>query len=145
MKGTDTEPELPDSYLIDTCGWIEYLSDSTLSDSFSPFIESATPDRCFTPTMIIYEVYKRITSVYNEEEAMKAVAHIKNCTSVLDMTESIAISAADLSLKHRIPMADSIILATAKSKGASIITSDTDFKELENVHYFDKTKGSLKQ
>jgi predicted nucleic acid-binding protein len=118
----------------------EYLSDGSLADSFSPFIESATPDRCITPTIVVYEVYKRIASVYNDEEALKAVAHIKICTSVSDMTESIAISAADLSLKHRIPMADSIILATANSRGATTITSDSDFKELENVIFFSRSE-----
>ncbi|MEA3559445.1 MAG: PIN domain-containing protein, partial [Candidatus Thermoplasmatota archaeon] len=63
--------------IIDSCGWIEFFSDGPLASKFEKIIMKAGPDNFFTPTIVIYEVFKKIRSKYSEEEALKAIAHIK--------------------------------------------------------------------
>ncbi len=137
MKGTEMLSEIK-HYIIDSCGWIEYLSDGPLADSFSRYIEQATPKEYFTPSIVIYEVYKRLRTIYSEEEAMKAIAHIKYLTTIIDMTESIALKAADLSFERKIPMADSIILASSLMTDSTIVTCDSDFKDMDGIILFAK-------
>lgn len=86
-----------------------------------------------TPTIVIYEVYKKIKRDRTEEEALMAVSLMKK-TAVTSLEESIALLAADLSLKYHLPMAaDAMVYATAVENNAQLITSDAHFKDLEKV------------
>ncbi len=80
----------------------------------------------------MYEVYKWIKRERSEEEATAAVATMKK-TNVVDLTEEIALTASDLSLTHRLAMADAILLATARTHNAELITTDSDFAGIEGV------------
>ena len=132
-KKIDSKSKNTDKFLIDSCGWIEYLSEGKSVKEFAKHIEKATPKNYIAPTIVLYEVYKRIRSVYNEEKAMEAIAHIKYSTNVIDFSDDLAISAAEISLEQKIPMADAIILSTAKNYDAMIITNDSHFKGMNNV------------
>ena len=81
---------------------------------------------------MIYEVYKKIKRDRTEEEALLAVSLMKK-TAVTSLEESIALLAADLSLKYHLPMADAMVYATAVENDAQLITSDAHFKDLERV------------
>ncbi|MCD6266663.1 MAG: type II toxin-antitoxin system VapC family toxin [Deltaproteobacteria bacterium] len=88
-------------------------------------------------TVTIYEVFKVVLRESNENEALQAAAAMRK-GRVVDLTASMAISASRISLEHKIPMADSIILATAKEFKAVIWTQDSDFKNMADVKYFSK-------
>ena len=120
-------------FIIDSYGWIEYFSEGKSAKKYAGYIENAKPQNFISPTIILYEVYKKILSVYNEEKAMEAAAHIKFATKLIDLSDNLAISAAEISLKHKLPMADAIILTTAKNNNAKVITSDNHFKGLDSV------------
>ncbi len=116
--------------LVDSSGWIEFFTDGPLSAEYSKYLKDLT--RIVTPTIVLYEVYKKIKRERTEEDALFAVSLI-NRTSVIPLSESIALLAADLSLKHSLPMADAIVYATALEKNCKVVTSDTHFKGFDRV------------
>jgi len=116
--------------LVDSSGWIEFFTGGPLADEYARHLKD--PDRVVTPTIVLYEVYKKIKRERTEEEALSAVS-LMNRTKVVDLTESTALFAADLSLKHSLPMADAIVYATALEADCKVITSDAHFRELDRV------------
>jgi len=117
-------------FLIDSSGWIEFFTNGPLASGYSKYLKDFT--KIITPTIVLYEVYKKIKKERTEEDALLAVSLI-NKTSIMQLSESIALSAADLSLKYSLPMTDAIVYATALEKDCKVITSDTHFKGLERV------------
>ena len=93
-----------------------------------------------TPTVAIYEVYKWVKRERTEEEAVEAVATMKK-TRIVDLTEELALSAADLSLAHKLAMADSMMLAVARAHGAELFTTDSAFKGIPGVTVFSKKRS----
>jgi predicted nucleic acid-binding protein len=126
-----------DRFIIDSYGWIEYFGDGKLSNRYAKYIENCDPATHFTPSIILYEVYKKIRSSYNEEDAINAVMHIKNYTTIVDMDTGIAIKGAEVSINKKLPMADALIKATSDVFHAKIITSDPHFKRLDNVMFIE--------
>lgn len=118
--------------IIDSSGWLEYFADGPNAEFFAPGIENV--EELFVPTISIYEVFKRILQQRSENEAIQAVVAMQQ-GKVIDLDTTIAISAAKLSIELKIPMADSIILATGREYNAVIWTQDADFEELEGVQY----------
>ena len=116
--------------LVDSSGWIEFFTGGPLADEYARHLKD--PDRVVTPTIVLYEVYKKIKRDRTEEEALSAVS-LMNRTKVVDLTESTALFAADLSLKHSLPMADAIVYATALEADCKVITGDAHFRELDRV------------
>lgn len=90
-----------------------------------------------TPTIVIYEVYKYAKRLRSEEDAVDAVAAMQK-TRVIPLSDELALVAADLSLAHKLPMADAIVLATAQAHDAELVTSDSDFAGLPGVIYISK-------
>ena len=93
--------------------------------------------KLIVPTVTIYEVFKVILRESCENDALHAVVAMRKGTLV-DLTPPLAIVASRLSLKHNLPMADSIILATAQEFNTILWTQDSDFKNISNVKYFPK-------
>jgi len=120
--------------LIDSYGWIEYFADGPLADEYERYIEKAGPENTVTPTIVVYEVYRKIKKAMGEEKALEAFAAISQ-TRIVELDESLSLEAADVSLKTGLGMADSIIVATSKAYNAEIITSDKHLKEKEGVKY----------
>jgi len=85
----------------------------------------------------VYEVFKVVLRESSENEALQAVMAMQK-GKVVDLSVPLAIAASRLSLEHQLPMADSIILATAQEFKAIIWTQDSDFKTIGNVRYFPK-------
>lgn len=121
--------------IVDSSGWLAYFADEPNTRHFmTPLNDSAS---LVVPTVTIYEVFKVILRESGENDALQAVVAMRNGT-VVDLTEPLAIAASRLSLEHNLPMADSIILATAREFNATLWTQDADFKNIKNVKYFPK-------
>jgi toxin FitB len=116
--------------VIDSSGWIEYFTDGPLSVKYAQYLKDFT--KIVTPTIILYEIYKKVRKERTEEDALLAVSLI-NRTSIVPLRESTSLLAADLSLKHSLPIADAIVYATALEENCKVITSDIHFKGLDNV------------
>ncbi len=117
-------------FLVDSSGWIEFFTDGPLAKEYSKYFKDIT--KVVTPTIVLYEVYKKIKRERTEEDALSAVSLI-NKTSVIPLSESISLLAADLSLKYSLPMADAIVYATAMEENCKVITSDAHFKGLDDA------------
>lgn len=118
--------------LVDSSGWIEFFTDGPLADRYASYLTPST--QLVTPTIVLYEVYKKIKRERGEETAILFAGRL-NATQVVPLTESIAFLAADLSLRHGLAMADAIVYATAQDQGAEVVTSDADLKDLPGVVY----------
>jgi len=123
--------------LIDSYGWIEYFGAGPLADSYAVFIENADDKDTVTPTIVVYEVYRKIKSVKGEEKALEAYAQMSR-TKIVDLTSSLCLEAADISMNLKLGMADSIIVATAKAYSAQIVTSDLHLKNIDKVKFINK-------
>ncbi|MCX5977565.1 MAG: type II toxin-antitoxin system VapC family toxin [Coprothermobacterota bacterium] len=88
----------------------------------------------------MYEVFKAVLRQRNESDALQSAALMQQ-GSVIDLTSSISILAAQMSIEHHLPMTDSIILATARTSGATLWTQDSNFKEIDGVQYIAKKNG----
>ncbi|OGO68691.1 MAG: hypothetical protein A2Z37_16895 [Chloroflexi bacterium RBG_19FT_COMBO_62_14] len=84
--------------------------------------------------MSLYEVFKRVHQQRGESEALVAVALMQQ-GAVVDLDATIALSAARISVEMKLPMADSIMLATARHHEAVLWTQDVDFEGFEGVRY----------
>ncbi|MCL5986370.1 MAG: type II toxin-antitoxin system VapC family toxin [Actinobacteria bacterium] len=119
--------------LVDSSGWLEYFTDGKNAEFFAPVIENT--EELITSTINLYEVYKKILIEKDGNTALQAAALMQQ-PRVIEITSSIAIQAAKISYELKIPMADSLIYATAIIYGATVWTQDADFKDLEGVKYF---------
>jgi len=118
--------------LVDTSGWIEFLFSGPNADYFAAPIERT--DELLVPTICMYEVFKKVSLVAQDQQAVEAVGLMRQ-GCVVDLTEAIAMDAACVSVKYRLPMADSIICATARAHDAQVWTQDEDFEHLPGVNY----------
>lgn len=128
-------PRNGERVLIDSSGWIEYFSNGRLCSAFSNYIENANPANTVSSPIIIYEVYKKLKTVFGEDTAIEATAHIQSYTHVMEINQNVALKAADLSLERKISMADSFILATAVLTNSKVVTSDEHFKDMKEAIY----------
>ncbi|MEI8241833.1 MAG: type II toxin-antitoxin system VapC family toxin [bacterium] len=118
--------------VVDTSGWVEFLFEGHQAGVFAPLIEDV--DNLVVPVICLYEVFKKVNAVADEAKALQAIGQMKQ-GKVIQVTEAIALRAALISLKHRIPMADSLILSTAWSEQATLWTQDEHFAGLPGVEY----------
>jgi len=121
--------------VVDSCGWLEFFADGENSGFFEKIIEDKI--ELLVPTISIYEVFKKIIIERDENEALLAIATMMQ-GRVIDLDLNISINAARLSMKYQIPMADSIMLATAKMHEAVLWTQDAHFEKIEDVKYTKK-------
>ncbi len=117
---------------VDSSGWIEYLSGGQNADFFRQPIESAEPP--IVPSLSLFEVYRHMLKHIGREDALSVVAAMR-AGVVVNLDDGIALEAAELSVATRLPMADSVLLATARAHGAELWTQDADFEGLDGVRY----------
>lgn len=122
--------------LVDSSGWLEYLTDGPNAAFFEPPLMRLS--ELIVPTICLYEVFKVTLRERGEDAAIKAIG-VMHQAKVIPLGESIALSAARLSLARKIPMADSIVAATGAAFDATIWTQDADFQELPDVQFIPKT------
>ena len=121
--------------IVDSCGWLEYFADGPNADFFAPAVENLS--ELLVPSTSLYEVFKRVLQQRTEGDALQAVATMMQ-GEVIVLDERVALDAARLSLELKMPMADSVILTTARLHGAVVWTQDSDFEGLEGVEYIEK-------
>jgi len=119
--------------IVDSSGWLEYFSGGPNVQHYKQPLQN--PTDLIVPSITIYEVFKVVLREAGENNAFQAIAAMQKGT-VVELSTSIAMHAAKLSLNHHLPMADSIILATAKKYDCMIWTQDSDFENLPNVNFF---------
>jgi predicted nucleic acid-binding protein len=121
--------------VVDSSGWLEYLADGPNADFFAnPILTTAD---LLVPTLSLYEVFKRVLQQRGEDDALQAAALMQQGT-IIELGGSLALSAARISLNEKIPMADSIMLATARAYGATLWSQDSDFANIPDVRYVAK-------
>ena len=125
--------------VVDSSGWIEYFTEGPNAGFFAGAIEKV--GELLVPALTIYEVFKWISRERGEAQAVKAVAHMQQ-GEVVDLDAKLAAYAARLSLQTKLPMADSIVYATARIHEATLWTQDDDFEGLDGVKYVAKKKGA---
>ena len=123
--------------VVDSSGWIEYFTEGPNSSFFARAIENV--DELIVPALAVYEVFKWVSRERGETQALKAIAHMQ-LGEVVDLDSKLAIYAARLSLQAKLPMADSIVYATARASEATLWTQDGDFEGLDDVEYIPKKK-----
>lgn len=121
--------------LVDSSGWLEYFTDGKNAKVFAPVIEDS--ENLIVSAINLYEIYRKILSERDKNSALEAIAVMQQA-AVLDVTPSISIQAANISCELKIPMADSLIYATALQAEAMVWTQDADFKGLDSVRYIKK-------
>jgi toxin FitB len=118
--------------VVDSSAWLEYFGDGENAAEFAGAVEEA--ETLVVPSLTIFEVFKRVCQVKDEATAFEAVGAMLQ-GKVVDLTGSLALEAARVSLETGLAMADSIILATARAEGATLWTQDAHFAGLEHVEY----------
>ncbi|MBI5884059.1 MAG: type II toxin-antitoxin system VapC family toxin [Elusimicrobia bacterium] len=122
--------------VIDSSGWIEFAVGGPLADRYEAHLRD--PSQVITPSIVVYEVYKRLKRDASEAAADAVVAEMGK-TRIVPLDDALALQAADISLSLGLPMADAIVYATAQACQATIVTSDADFKGLPQVVYLHAT------
>ena len=125
--------------IVVSSGWLAYFADESNAEHFAIPLQDS--DSLVVPTVTIYEVFKVVHRESSENDALEAIAAMQK-GKVVELSLSLAISASKLSTEHRLPMADSVILATARHFGAVLWTQDSDFQGIAGVKYFPKNNES---
>ena len=118
--------------LVDSSAWLEYFANGPNAGLFAPAVEET--DKLAVPTVCLLEVFKRVSQQRGEGAALRVVAQMQQ-GKVVDLDGSLALSAAKISLDTKLPLPESIILATARAYGAVIWTQDAHFAEIKGVKY----------
>ena len=121
--------------VVDSSGWLEYFSDGSNASYFAEPLSDS--DQLVVPSISVFEVFKVLLREKGESAALQGAAAMQR-SRIVDLTGTLAMSAATLSLNLKLPMADSMILAVANSYNAVLWTQDVDFKGMENVNYIAK-------
>ena len=123
--------------LIDSSAWLEYFAGGPPAQHVAAAIEDI--ERLLVPTIVLLEVTRRVMQQRDEDAALQ-VAAVLHQGKIVPLDSAIALSAAHCGVVYKLPLADSIIFATAKQCDATIWTFDADFKGLPGVKYFSKSK-----
>lgn len=118
--------------VVDSSAWLEYFAAGPNADFFAPAIENTKV--LLVPAVSLYEVFKRVLQQRGEGDALQAVALMQQ-GKIVELDGSLALSAARLSVDLKLPMADSLMLATARAHGAVLWTQDADFVAVAGVKY----------
>lgn len=121
--------------VVDSSGWLEYFADAANADFFSAAILDT--EKLLVPSISLLEVFKRVYQQRDENAALSAVALMRQ-GRVVELDGELALAAAKLGVDHKLPLADSVILASARRHDATLWTQDADFKGLDGVRYIAK-------
>jgi toxin FitB len=116
--------------VVDSSGWIEYFGDGKKAEQFAPYLERE--DLLIVPPVIFYEVYKKLTNEASKMVVLRFVSHALRARNPI-FDSDMAMAAAQVSLDHKLAMADAIIYATALRLKADIVTADHHFQSLPGV------------
>jgi toxin FitB len=123
--------------VVDSSAWIEYFTEGPNADYFAAPIEQI--GSLVVPSLCIFEVYKWTLRERDESQALKAVAQMQQ-GEIVALDSKLAVFAARLGLESKLPMADSVVLATARFHEATLWTQDSDFENIPEVKFKAKVK-----
>ena len=126
--------------VVDSSAWLSYFAGDRNAASFSEPIEAI--EELLVPSITLTEVFKCIVQQRDEGAALQAIAHMEQ-GKVIELDSALAIDAAVYGLRYKLPLADSIIYATARRYGAVLWTQDVDFETLAGVRYFPKATACV--
>ena len=121
--------------VVDSSAWLEYFAGGPNAGHFAAAIEGT--DELMVPTLVLLEVFKRIAQQRDDSTALQYVAVMKQ-GSVVDLDADLALAAAEVGLRHKLPLADSVVYATARRAGATVWTQDADFEGRAGVRFWAK-------
>lgn len=121
--------------IVDSCGWLEWFTGGPLADQYKQYLHNS--EKLIVPTIIIYEVYKILKREAGEEKALLAIGYLKNL-AIIPFDDTLALKSADLSVDHKLAMADAIIYATTLTHNCLLVTSDIDLKGLPSTKFIPK-------
>ncbi len=122
--------------VVDSSAWLEYFADGPNAEHFAKVIEK--PDGLLVPSITLLEVFKRVCQHRDESAALQYVAVMQQST-VVELDAALAVRAAALGLRHKLPLADSVVYATAQHANAIVWTQDADFEGLPGVRFWRKS------
>ena len=122
-------------WLVDSSGWIEYFTDGPNASCFAPAIEQ--PKALVVPSLSLLEVYRWMLRGHGEGPAIQAIALMRQGTEI-PLDAALALQAAQLGLQWKLPLADSVMLATALAHQATLLTQDADFEGIPDVEFIAK-------
>ena len=123
--------------VVDSSGWLEYFANDANADFFAPAIENTA--ELLVPSISVYEVVKRVRLQTDEETAVKMATQMQQA-KIIDLDVTVALQAIELSIRHHLALADSIILATARAYNATLWTQDDHLRDIEGVRFIAKQK-----
>jgi len=127
-----TTPSASNWVVVDSTGWVEFLGNGPKADAFAKYLDN--PQDVLLPTIVVYEVYKKILREQGQTLAERFLSHaFAFHERELPLDIALAALAAKTSLDANLPMADAIIYASARAHEAELITSDAHFKGLPGV------------
>ena len=118
--------------VVDSSGWIEYFTESPNAQVFAEPIEAT--ENLIVASISVLEVFRWVFREHGETEALRAAALMQQ-GHVVDLDTTLALRAAKLGIEHKLPLADSILLATAQVFSAVLWTQDADFEGISGVQY----------
>jgi len=121
--------------IVDSSCWLEYLMGTEIGVNVAQVVEN--PGELIVPTITLYEVYKKLLAEKGEAYALDVVSYMQTGT-VIELNAALSLSAAQISRKHKLPMADSIIYATSLHYSAPIFSCDKHFMDIPDTRYFPK-------
>lgn len=124
--------------IVDSSAWLEYFADGPNANYFAPVIEDT--HRLLVPSIVLYEVFKRILQQRDEGSALRAAAILQQ-GRIIEIDASLALTAAKLGAETKLAMADSLILAAAKRHVATVWTQDADFEGMAGVKFRPKARS----
>ena len=122
-------------WLVDSSGWIEYFTDGPNASCFAPAIEQ--PKDLVVPSLSVLEVYRWMLRVHGEGPAVQAIALMRQGREI-PLDTALALQASQLGLQWKLPLADSVMLATALAHQATLLTQDADFEGIPAVTFIPK-------
>lgn len=128
----------PTRNVVDSSGWLEYLADAPNAEFFAPAIENT--EQLVVPSLSLLEVFTWVLRERGEDAALQAAALMQQ-GEVVDLDVALSIRAATLGLTHKLPLADSVMLATAQAYEAVLWTQDRDFEGVDGVRYRPKQRA----
>jgi predicted nucleic acid-binding protein len=117
-----------ETHLIDSSAWIVYLTDQAGAEALEKFL---VEKRLLVPTLVLYEVYRHLLKSIEPAEALVCMTQMETA-EVVPLDHETALFAAELSLQHKLGMADAVLYATTLSRRAKLVTFDNDFRGLKD-------------
>lgn len=118
--------------VVDSSAWLSYFAGDDNAEVFSEPIEKIP--ELLVPSIVITEVFRNVLRQRGEDSALIIAAHM-NQGKIISLDSELAMDAAKFGVRHKLPLADSIIFATAQKYSALLWTQDAYFESLENVRY----------